>query len=280
MLICFGVLVLLNGASPRVLLPHLATSIAYVHNLTYGAQSPINPVAWTLEVEVQFYCLLPLFATVFSIRSQRRRRLLLLIAILLAGALQIFWWDAPPRVKFSLLYAVQFFAAGLLLADIYIVDWRGSATHSAWWDLVSIVCWPLIFVLSDQQIWAVLPLLILCAYVSAFKGRLFNKVFRSPLVTGIGGMCYTIYLFHYQLIPIVLARYPVDANDKRASVLFACVIYLVALTLLSCVYFLAVERPCMSRNWPHRVAGFFRKYIAHASTPAISSRASSTDSGS
>jgi hypothetical protein len=35
-----------QAASPRALLPHLGASVRYLHNLVYGDQSSINPVAW------------------------------------------------------------------------------------------------------------------------------------------------------------------------------------------------------------------------------------------
>src|SRR5205807_233343 len=39
---------------------HLLASLVYMHNLAFGHESYISTVAWTLEIEVQFYCLVPL----------------------------------------------------------------------------------------------------------------------------------------------------------------------------------------------------------------------------
>src|SRR5690606_13995932 len=47
-------------ADPGGLLPHLGVSAVYLHNMVYGESSAINGVAWSLEIEIQFYLLAPL----------------------------------------------------------------------------------------------------------------------------------------------------------------------------------------------------------------------------
>jgi peptidoglycan/LPS O-acetylase OafA/YrhL len=50
--------------------PHLAASAVYMHNLIFGAfPGAVNGVAWSLEVEIQFYCLVPLLALLFAIST-------------------------------------------------------------------------------------------------------------------------------------------------------------------------------------------------------------------
>src|SRR5690349_457011 len=46
------------------LLPNLIASIFYVHNPIFGRPSDIDFVAWSLEVEIQFYILAPLLGLV------------------------------------------------------------------------------------------------------------------------------------------------------------------------------------------------------------------------
>ncbi len=57
---------------------HLLASLFYVHGLCYDSFSTINFVAWSLEVEIQFYLLMPLIAWLFF-RGERPwiRRVLL-----------------------------------------------------------------------------------------------------------------------------------------------------------------------------------------------------------
>jgi len=254
LLICF-VLLVVGGASARELAPHLAASLLYVHNLWFGQQSAINPVAWTLEIEVQFYCLVPALALAFLIQSKVARRMALAGVIFLAGTAQFFYWDGPARLKLTICYAIQFFLAGFLLADIYIADWREHPSHQWRWDLVSLLCWPLIFLPGDREGWVTLPFFMLAACAAAFKGVFFNRVFRNRVVTTIGGMCYTIYLFHYQLITAVLRITKHLHAGANFDTYFAVqlLIYTPVLLLISCVYFALIERPCMARDWPRRM---------------------------
>jgi peptidoglycan/LPS O-acetylase OafA/YrhL len=254
LLICFTLLVLIDGASARTLLPHLGASLVYLHNLWFGQQSTINAVAWTLEVEVQFYCLAPVLAAIFRIRPRLARRAVFAGSILLVGIAQTIHWDAPARVKLTILYAIQFFLTGLLLADVYVADWNERPVPHWRWDLVSLLCWPLIVLAGDLEVWVCLPFLMLAAYIGAFKGVVFNSIFRNQIITTVGGMCYTIYLFHYQLIPAVLRfSRPIHLGSGfGAYFALQFLIYATIVMLVSCSYFALVERPCMARDWPRR----------------------------
>ena len=68
----------IHPAPASAIIPHLAASLAYLHNLIYGDQSTVLGVAWSLEIEVQFYLLVPLLTLVFAIRSASLRRSLLI----------------------------------------------------------------------------------------------------------------------------------------------------------------------------------------------------------
>ena len=50
---------ILKYESFNELLPHFFASLFYVHNIVYDAHSAVNGVAWSLEVEIQFYLLAP-----------------------------------------------------------------------------------------------------------------------------------------------------------------------------------------------------------------------------
>jgi peptidoglycan/LPS O-acetylase OafA/YrhL len=277
LLICFAFLVIRQGASVRALLPHLAASLLYLHNISFGSASAINTVAWTLEVEVQFYCLVPLLATIFSVRSKMARRTALVCIILFAGIAQmLFWPDTPalgvtlwrptPRVSLTILYAIQFFLTGFLLADIYLVDWNEHPTPHWGWDLVSLFCWPLIFTLGNSEVWAWLPLLMLAVYVATFRGVLFNSIFTHKAITSIGGMCYTLYLFHYKIITLVFRLTgPVHiGRNFFAYLALQAGLILPVLLLASGIYFVLVERPCMVKDWPRRLLSRLRAASASA----------------
>jgi peptidoglycan/LPS O-acetylase OafA/YrhL len=66
--------------------PHLLASFFYLHNLIYGAfAGAVNGVAWSLEIEIQFYILVPLLALLFAISDARVRRTLVISIMVAAG---------------------------------------------------------------------------------------------------------------------------------------------------------------------------------------------------
>ena len=264
MLLFFGLLVgFVHQKSVVDLAPHLAASILYVHNLVYGEGSAINPVAWSLEVEIQFYILVPLLAKVFAIPDKAKRRAVILGVIMVALLVQAFIRPAAaPRVSLSVLNYLQFFLFGFLLADIYLVDWQSAPEPSLRWDLVSLLGWPLLPVLwtfESVSRW-VFPIAIFALYCAAFRGRWSRKVFSVPLITTIGGMCYTLYLLHYQLISFVgrySVRWPVSVHFELELLWQASLFGLVILSV-SAGYYIIIERPCMRPDWPQRLTASLR----------------------
>ena len=177
--------------------------------------------------------------------------------ILAAGIVQILFWNPPDRIRFTIVYAIQFFLAGMLLAEIYVVDWNKRPNSNWRWDLVALACWPIIFLPGDLAVWACLPFLMLAAYIGTFRGIVFKRLFNNPVLITVGGMCYTIYLFHFQLITPVLgiSKCLHLGNSLNGYFALQFMIYALVLLTLSCTFFAAIERPCMIKDWPQRVIG-------------------------
>jgi peptidoglycan/LPS O-acetylase OafA/YrhL len=228
--------VLLAG---RTGIGHLLASLAYMHNLIYAAPSTISSVAWSLEVEVQFYCLIPLIAILYSWPRLVRRALL--VTLMLAGIIHLL--AIPDRVHLSILGWFQCFAAGLLLADFYVDDWNPK--QSLVFDAATLIVLPLIFLVNDKVAWVILPALTFLLYVAAFRSFAFRRVLSIPAISITGGMCYSIYLIHYQVI-----SFTGRILHRPIAVILGSLVILAAASL---VFFVVVERPCMDKNWPRKL---------------------------
>jgi peptidoglycan/LPS O-acetylase OafA/YrhL len=81
-----------------------------------------------------------------------------------------------------------------------------------------------------------------------------------PWVTAIGGMCYSIYLIHYQVISLVgrVTRDIPFSHYFWANLLVQCVVVGVPTLVLSAGFYLTVEKPCMNKDWPGRLLAWFR----------------------
>jgi peptidoglycan/LPS O-acetylase OafA/YrhL len=251
LLLCFFLLVSVNHVSFRSLVPHLLASMVYGHNFIYGTPSTVNPVAWSLEVEVQFYCLVPMLALIFVVPSKNIRRCLMLVAMLVIGLAQLRWMNSEVGSgRFTIAYYLQFFIAGFVLADIYLTEAR---TVHWGWDWVSFAGWPLVFLLDSPSFYRVgMPFVVIAVYIAAFRGQTASRVFRWPALTIVGGMCYTIYLLHFTVIAAV-TRFVPHRAEMEIVILFIPVAIL-AILLSSAVYYLLIERPCMDKHWPTQLA--------------------------
>jgi peptidoglycan/LPS O-acetylase OafA/YrhL len=247
----------------RFLLVHLAASVFYLHNAVFAIASRIEAVSWTLEIEVQFYLLAPWLTSVYRITSARIRRGVLLT--LIAGATPIQWlilpgWHSAQNAgawNLSLAAAIQFFLAGLLVADLYVDGWEAIPV-SPLWDLVSMALWPLMFWLQPHAFRFLGPVLMPILFVAAFKGMALPAVLRSPVVSIAGGMCYSIYLTHRTTILIlesVLSRFHTRLATSIPGFLLLSI---PASIVAGAVYFRLVERPCMDPNWPRELMARFR----------------------
>jgi peptidoglycan/LPS O-acetylase OafA/YrhL len=249
-----------NGGSLRELAwPYLASS-TYVHNLAYQTGSLINGVAWSLEIEVQFYILAPLLACVFLIRRPGLRRGVL-VAVVAAMSVRNWLWPSA-MLGLTLVGQLKYFMVGFLLADVYLTTWNKAPAKHWRWDAIGLAAWcamPAMFT-DDRLLEFALPAAILLGYLAAFRGRLLNRFFAYPWVAAVGGMCYTIYLYHNPCIAALnAAAGTIYAGDcfPLAFAVRAAVI-LVGVAAAGAGLFLMFEKPFMRKDWPARLAGWVR----------------------
>jgi len=265
LLIWAGILFTVAHQSGRELLPHLLASIAYLHNCTYNTDSSSKEVAWSLEIEVQFYVLVPVLSRIFAITDARIRRSVL-VALMLASALlgsQL----VHTRLQTSIAYYLPFFLAGFLLCDLYVTrqDWKLSWV----WDVAALGGWPLVWYLSSGWSHILLPFIIVVLYLAAFRGRLCSALFSHPIVTDIGGMCYSLYLFHFLIISAVsrISKPVHIGNNFWAYYLLQAILVLPFVLLFCGAFFLLIERPCMDKDWPRKLRN---RWFVSTPTPMAS----------
>lgn len=240
--------------------PNLLASMFYVHNFAYGEPSAILVVAWSLEVEVQFYLCMPVLALLFAIRPAFLRRLL--IGAMIVGFSVLFGEEKPIAGR-MLWNQAPYFLVGLLLADFYLSGWlqkphadtlRGRlAPKNLAWDAAAVVSLSMVFgvhLLGWAPVIAT-PLLILAGYVAVFRGGLVRALFRWKPVVILGGMCYTIYLWHFLFIagfrvPYFRLVQPDAGVVDLVTYLFATGAFSIG---LSAVLFALIERPTMDPKW-------------------------------
>ena len=257
--------VVIQRAPPASFYPHFAASLFYLHSLIYGTLSPAMGVAWSLEIEVQFYVLVPLLTLVFAIRSRTLRRSSMAILILAALSAQALFLRDSARASLSIFAYLQFFLVGFLLADIFLASWNEIPQRNLAWDLVALAGWPLLFVILHSPVLArwLFPSWVFLLYFAAFRGRLANRFFSNRWIAAIGGMCYSIYLLHYEVISAVgrLTRRLGETAPYWIYLSAQFVLVGAAIVVMCGVYFVAIEKPCMRRDWPQRVWDYGQRIV-------------------
>jgi peptidoglycan/LPS O-acetylase OafA/YrhL len=248
-------------ASTQELAPHLGAGLLYAHGMVYADLNPVNQVAWSLEVEVQFYLLMPLLASVFRIRDVRLRRQLLVAGIVASTGVAHLVVGGSSWMPLSLIDYLNLFLVGLLLADLFVVGGGRTGTSlvgdAAFVSgLVALVLVPV----GTPAATLVSPLGSAAMIGGAMHGRSIRRVLESPPIFVVGGMCYSVYLCHLAVI-LLLSPYVVSAIDLSSptlEVLARAAVFLAAILAVSVAFFVLVERPCMRPDWPQRVGLAFR----------------------
>ena len=242
----------------RVLFPSLLASFFYSHDLIYHHTPLVTVVAWTLEIEIQFYLIAPFVFRIFALPALWRRSIIV-CAIVLFIILQMVF---PPGFR-NLYACIHHFLTGILVADMYICGtWRRffSLKWTAWLALASFLAifyMPLgrshgIIAIVDRF---VLPLTIGLFYCIILNNETVKKLFSYKFIPIIGGMCYTIYLLHYSVISMV-GKYTVNIKLTTwylPNLLLQFALLGAAVLLVSAVFYLCFERPFMDRKWVDRL---------------------------
>lgn len=252
MLAFFLFMPLFSKGSWGELWPHLLASLTYTHNIVYGAGSLINNAAWSLEVEIQFYLIVPLIAALLWLPPVPRR--LTFVAAIIAFSLHAMW--LPKNWPTSILQYAQYFLMGIVMCDLWTNDWQ-TTRRSYVADIPGLVSWPLFIAVNVQQPGLVAdaadPWLMAALFFSALRGHWHGRVLSWPVITVIGGMCYSIYLLHGRVLAFVIhggLAAIVNLGSFAGDYLVVAAICIPAVVAVSAVFYVLVERPCMAPDWP------------------------------
>jgi peptidoglycan/LPS O-acetylase OafA/YrhL len=235
-------------------------SLLYIHGFLFPGEFPkINGVAWSLEIEVQFYIIAPLAAwLIYRIRNAVSRRTVLCLFMLIF----ISWHHGLDVSVRSLPDYFHWFLAGFLLADLKLNEYR--IFQASFPGSITGILLLIGFFAFDTAVfksalaafgWECCQL---AAVILLFHLVLQNGIFRFlkwKSISSIGGMCYSIYLLHYPVISLLgnfLLKFRLGMPPFVLAIT-GSLILLVAIGIISAAFFLLVERPCMDKHWYQKI---------------------------
>ena len=251
--------VLWEGKSFSEMIPHYLAGLLYSHTIFFdGALNPLLSVAWTLEIEIQFYLLAPFLCRIFAIKNSLLRRGLFLLGIpmfelltkFLSGAHGSSMWDH------TVIGQMGYFLIGMLVADFFLSpgfeDLR-SRMKSRAWDVIGLIIWPTTFLMIEWHPGLNLkPFALLVCFLSILCGHYLLAIFRNRWLTAVGAMCYTVYLFHNLMLygflrPFVFTK--VQLGNWPLNTLLIGLMAVMAIALCAFL-FVIIEKPFARGRWP------------------------------
>jgi peptidoglycan/LPS O-acetylase OafA/YrhL len=239
------------------LLPHYFASIAYCHNIIFGVASIINPVAWSLEVEIQFYILLPVIMIVLKKLTFSTRIWLYFLIVILTPYLIQFFPLSQWHLDRSILVFMPYFFGGICLADLYL-NWDYHISRS-FLDVIGIISTIFIFIIEFYGGGKIfLPFAIGIAFWAVLKGNRLTQFYKNSIVSITGGMCYTIYLVHYPLLySMRLIHFQINFSSPILFYTINIIIQSIIAIGVSAFLFTIIEKPFMHHDWPRKLVSKF-----------------------
>jgi peptidoglycan/LPS O-acetylase OafA/YrhL len=259
LLIRTGPVMAAKKMSLMMILPHLVASLFYVHMIVFREVPVVQLVAWSLEIEIQFYLLVFFIAPLLFLGNTILRRIVFGFLLVAPGVAQHYLFSDSFLLQHCILNWFQFFLAGMLVSDLFLTDFR--RIPSSWlWDVLSAVLWLTFFSVSDYGSQVFGPPMLVLLFVGAFKGKLFKWFYSTPPIAIIGGMCYSLYLTHSLVLQgAAWAFYKVASHGAYyLRYVLSEVAILPVLIVFGTIFFVLLERPCMDKQWPHKLIAFLR----------------------
>lgn len=244
---------LFTSAGFKTQLQHYIASFFYQHNLIYGYRSSINPVAWTLEIEIQFYLLFSVLIQLFNITNKYLKWWFIVIIISVFALLPSYnaAFINTGQVRYSILYYLPVFFIGFFLAYVYVYYFKLVKSKTWWADAGTLAGIYLIiyYAGSDELLYKLFEYGgYFFLFIGVFKGKLSCYFFATAFMQQIGKISYSIYLIHYAIIIFIstyIATIIPMTNFYKDIILYSFILLPIVLGV-SWLYFYLFEQKFMN----------------------------------
>ncbi|RHY26197.1 hypothetical protein DYB32_007813 [Aphanomyces invadans] len=216
----------------------------------FDASVKENPLLhlWSLGVEEQFYIVWPFLVSVL-LRLPLRRAVLAQVAFIVASFVcNVLLLGAGGTNKYAFYFPLSRFwqmaMGGLLAYDVAhakavasIVD--GKAAGAAALSFSSLALIAIAYAVTDEAdafpgFWALMPTIGAVGIIAAGKDNPLNRHFLgNSVMTFIGNISYSLYLWHWPLLVLAKAHFPNNSTRPWYMEPYAMVVLAVVLSILT-----------------------------------------------
>ncbi|WP_165825182.1 acyltransferase family protein [Rhodopseudomonas palustris] len=266
----------------------LAASLTYSHGLIFGQSPRLNPPAWTLEREVQFYLLAPFLIMAYLSIKNRALRLwfggFALLALIVLGETLRHQLPFEHPLRHTLFGESYGFILGVMVCDYSVAVRPFEQPPRRRYDVLLVVGYigmmltgtaelrniqfgysePTLAIATGSLNAFARASCIFLVFLGAARGTTGRVLLASPWVALIGGACYSIYLLHLPLMHAMAAalerQFQPDSLIVATALCWA--ILVPACIAVGLMFYALIERPCMRPKWPSELAMAARRVLA------------------
>jgi len=232
----------------------------FSENFSAGATEAVNPVLWSLVVELHFYVVLPLLALlIWRLAGDSPRRAMAVVVGVGLASFVVRWvtlYDDPtpnPYLRYSLPSCFMFFAPGMALALLRLMWERrpvrllaGPLGAPGLWLAGALGAW-LLLALDEGRgyLAAVASFLLVGAVVLPLRYSRLPRALEWRPLAAVGVVSYSLYLWHVLILRKFTEHFGLDSFGPLLAVGLP-----VSLAIAFASYAI-VERPFlrMRRRW-------------------------------
>ena len=198
----------------------------------------INPVTWSLEIEVQFYIFIGILMFLFNFFQVDKRKFILIGCFVVSVIITLI--SRENFIIRHLFFYIDFFFLGVLLKLFYDENKAFFEKSSFFYDILFLSVFPLIYLVKFYSQYSHILILIIyfILFISVFKLKYFSFIIKNYFFQLLGKISFSFYLLHYVIIEFYFIFL---SKHFTFPIIINCILLFIIINLISYVFYKYIE---------------------------------------